>query len=86
MTRQNPNGNTRQPAIWPKEVVERAEALRKLGPLDKPFALAPWAQVNDPVKFHEMLLGDIEAGPLAPRGRTGSAIADLNLYWKARGL
>ena len=85
MTRQNPTTDPKV-ASWPKEVVERAQALKKLGPADKPFPLAAWAFVNDPVKFHEMLLGDIAAGPLSPRGRTGSAVADLDLYWKARGL
>lgn len=62
------------------------EIVKTLEPMKEPFRLAPWAFVQDPVKFHESLLEDIKAGPEGPRGRTGAVIGDVDLYLKVRGL
>lgn len=69
---------------WAPEVEALIARFHELGPAAEPFELAPWAQVTDPVKFHETLAREIALGPEGVRARRGSMESELKLYLVAR--
>lgn len=71
---------------WTPEMQSLIERFRAIAPAPAPFRLAPWAMVEDPVKFHDALARDIEAGPGGPRGRLGGVESELKAYLAARGI
>lgn len=65
---------------WDASTKALVERLRKKEPESEPFELDAGRYVVDPVKFHQALIGDADAGPEGPRSLTGSFQSDLKSY------
>lgn len=70
---------------WTDAVKAMVARLREIGPAKEGFSLDPARTVVDPVKYHEGMLQDADAGPKGPRSRTGAFQQELRMYLTVLG-
>lgn len=74
------SGLKEPPREWTPEEAALAKEVQAARPKEAPFFLYPWAEVQDPVKYHERVLAEIGYGPDSARARTGALMEELRHY------